>query len=278
MRELLIIDPQIDFCSPDGALYVEGADQDMVRLAAMVASERFECERITVTMDQHVKHHIAHGICWKDSEGNHPDPFTTITAADVKNGKWTPLTDDPNSDDDLEWAIHYCEELERKGKYTLMIWPEHCLIGSPGACIYPALYAALQIWQSRNGKDVVWIPKGEDPSTEMYSAVKPEVQPEPDENWEDSELADLLEDTDCDDVLVAGEALSHCVKATVEDMTDKLYDSIAIIKLVLLTDATSPVTLAKEAADAFVKEMVEKGMRKAATVDYYRPIIKHGIE
>ena len=33
--QLLVIDPQIDFCDPGGALSVAGADQDMARLAPM---------------------------------------------------------------------------------------------------------------------------------------------------------------------------------------------------------------------------------------------------
>ena len=34
--ELLIIDPQISFCDPDGELFVPGADEDMKRLATMI--------------------------------------------------------------------------------------------------------------------------------------------------------------------------------------------------------------------------------------------------
>ena len=34
--EGLIIDPQVDFCSPQGRLFVPGAAEDMQRLAAMV--------------------------------------------------------------------------------------------------------------------------------------------------------------------------------------------------------------------------------------------------
>lgn len=37
---LLIIDPQNDFCSPDGSLYVHGAEQDMQRLADFIDTYR----------------------------------------------------------------------------------------------------------------------------------------------------------------------------------------------------------------------------------------------
>jgi len=38
-RCLFIIDPQVDFCSPDGALYVPGADKDMERLADFISKQ-----------------------------------------------------------------------------------------------------------------------------------------------------------------------------------------------------------------------------------------------
>ncbi len=34
--DLLIIDPQMDFCSPDGSLFVPGADKDCERAATMI--------------------------------------------------------------------------------------------------------------------------------------------------------------------------------------------------------------------------------------------------
>ena len=36
--QLLVIDPQNDFCHPDGSLFVPGADDDVERLAAFVES------------------------------------------------------------------------------------------------------------------------------------------------------------------------------------------------------------------------------------------------
>jgi hypothetical protein len=87
--ELLIIDPQIDFCDPAGALYVPGAEHDMGRLAAMVRRLEGELADIHVTLDSHHPIHIAHPIFWKDAKGEHPAPFTTIAAADVADGRWT---------------------------------------------------------------------------------------------------------------------------------------------------------------------------------------------
>ena len=69
--ELLIIDPQVDFCDPKvGALYVPGAEHDMNRLAAMIRRLNNKIDDIHVTLDSHHLIHIAHPIFWKDS-GDH---------------------------------------------------------------------------------------------------------------------------------------------------------------------------------------------------------------
>ena len=66
--ELLIIDPQVDFCDPNrGALYVPGAEQDMKRLAKMIGRLRDKLADVHVTLDSHHFIHIAHPIFWRDT-------------------------------------------------------------------------------------------------------------------------------------------------------------------------------------------------------------------
>ena len=70
---------------------------------------------------------------WKDANGAAPAPFTPIAHADVVSGKWVP------ADEALkEYAEEYTRQLEASsGKFQHIIWPEHCLIGSPGHCVVP---------------------------------------------------------------------------------------------------------------------------------------------
>ena len=85
----LIIDPQQDFCDPaTGALYVPGAEDDMVRLATLIHRFGDRIDRIHVTLDSHHYVHIAHPIWWIDAAGRHPEPFTIISASDVEEGRW----------------------------------------------------------------------------------------------------------------------------------------------------------------------------------------------
>lgn len=83
---LVVIDPQNDFSTPQGSLFVQGADQDMSRLALMVKRLGKKLDDIHITMDSHRKVDISHPMWWKDSAGKHPSPFTMITADDVDAG------------------------------------------------------------------------------------------------------------------------------------------------------------------------------------------------
>jgi nicotinamidase/pyrazinamidase len=51
--DLLIIDPQYDFCNPKGNLYVAGAEDDMKRLSTMIKKGKAKINNIHSTLDQH---------------------------------------------------------------------------------------------------------------------------------------------------------------------------------------------------------------------------------
>ncbi len=46
--------------------------------------------------------------------------------------RWTPWLAGGDYDWLLRQVEYYCQELERKGKYKLYLWPPHCLLGSAG--------------------------------------------------------------------------------------------------------------------------------------------------
>ena len=142
--ELLIIDPQNDFCHPDGALYVVGADQDAERLKAMILRTKDKIDDIHVTLDSHHFMDVAHPIFWIDAHGKHPEPFTVITEDNVIHGVWR--TTDPRFQ---ERAINYIRQLRINNRYDLCIWPPHTLIGSWGHNIVQPIYEALIEWEKR---------------------------------------------------------------------------------------------------------------------------------
>ena len=260
---LLIVDPQNDFCDPNGALYTPGADKDMERLAAMVKRIPDKLDDIHVTLDSHRLVDIAHPIWWRDSSGAKPDPFTIITAADVKAGKWT--TKLPSL---YDRTLKYLEELESRNRYPHCIWPPHCMIGSWGYSIYPKMFEALQVWEE-NFATVDFVTKGSNVYTEHFSAVKAEVpDPEDPTTQLNARFVQTLEDADI--ILLAGEALSHCVANTMRDTADAFSDPQYVEKVHLLTDASSNVPGFDNLGEDFVKELTAKGMKLTTTVDFLK--------
>jgi len=170
--ELLVIDPQNDFCDPSGALFVPGADTSCQRLADMISRIGSKLFDIHVTLDTHHLLDIAHPMMWTDSSGNRPDPFTIITHDDVVNSVWSPVI--PATRDRL---VDYVKSLEDNGRYPLCIWPPHCLIGTPGHNVQSEVAAALREWEDRVAT-VDYVTKGSNLWTEHYSAVQADV-PDP---------------------------------------------------------------------------------------------------
>ncbi len=258
---LLVIDPQNDFCHAEGSLSVPGAAADMDRLAAMVMRLRDRLTDIHVTLDSHRKVDISHPIWWRDADGHEPAPFTVIGASDVRDGTWT--TRKPSA---LKRSQAYLDKLEADGRYPHVIWPYHCLIGDDGHNVWPALAGAIHEWEDRFAM-AEFVTKGSNPWTEHFSAVQAEVPDAEDPTTQvNTGLVRTLEEADV--VLLAGEALSHCLANTARDVAHQFADPKYVEKLVLLSDASSPVTGFEAQADEFVRDLKAAGMRTSTTTAF----------
>lgn len=258
---LISIDPQNDFCDLKGALFVTGADKDMERLAAFITKHEKRIDEYHCTLDSHQTIHIAHPIFWVDSTGKNPAPFTLITKDDVLNGRWRATNP--------RWqgrAQQYVEKLEANGRYVLVIWPEHCRIGSWGHSVVPAVDKALALWERNTFNRVNYVAKGSNFFTEHYSGVQADV---PDDADPTTKLNTRLLDTlvTADTILITGEALSHCVANTIKDIADNFGED-NIKKFVLLEDTTSNVPQFEKQGDVFLKEMSKRGMKRTTTKDW----------
>ena len=166
---LVVIDPQNDFCNPNGSLFVRGADKDIDRLAVMVKRLAPKIDDIHVTLDSHRKVDISHPMWWKDASGKRPGPFTLITKADVESGRW-----DTHLPSFRPRTLAYLAALEKRGRYLHTVWPEHCLIGDEGHNVHPTLATAIHEWEDRFAQ-AEFVTKGSNPWTEHFSAVQAEV-------------------------------------------------------------------------------------------------------
>lgn len=258
---LVVIDPQNDFCDPNGSLFVPGADEDMKRLSGLVTRLKDKIKDIHVTLDSHRKVDISHPMWWKDSSGKHPSPFSVISAADVEAGKWT--TTQPGM---YKRSLHYLRALEQSKRYPHVIWPYHCLIGDTGHNVVPELSAAIHDWEDRFAQ-ADFITKGSNPWTEHFSGVKAEVpDPEDPSTQVNTGLIKTLEEADI--ILMAGEALSHCLANTVRDIASEFSDPKYIEKIYLLRDATGNVPTFDKYGDDFIRELSGKGMKITTTKDF----------
>jgi nicotinamidase-related amidase len=114
-----------------------------------------------------------------------------------------------------------------------MVWPLHCEIGSWGqhACQRARGLPPVAERQHRATRHVF---KGMNPWTEHYSAVRAEVpDPQDDETGLNTLLARLRQSST---LVIAGEASSHCVRATTEHIVEH-WGSNDSSRIVLLTTA-----------------------------------------
>jgi nicotinamidase-related amidase len=267
--QLVVIDPQNDFCDLPGAtLPVTGADADMKRLAKFVDRVGRKLEDIHVTLDSHRLIDIAHPAWWMDQNGNKPNPFTMISAADIEAGIWTPR----NPGFRLR-TLDYAHALESSpAHYKIFVWPPHCLIGTWGHNVHATLNDALQRWSDEQYAMVDYVTKGSNPWTEHYGALQAEV-PDPNDPSTGLNTAFLQMLSDADVVAVAGEASSHCVLKTVTQIADNIGDA-HVKKFHLLRDCMSPVPAAPggpdfpKIAEAFLRDMKGRGMTITTSVDF----------
>lgn len=277
--QLLVIDPQNDFCDlplewqpADPAtglriapsLPVAGAHADMQRTAAFIRAQGTRLDGITVTLDSHQVFDIAHPGYWQQADGRSVAAFTPIAAAQVRAGAFA-----PRNGALLPRTLQYLDALEQQGRYTLMVWPVHCEIGSWGHGVHADVLAACGAWQLQRQRAVRNVFKGTNPFTEHYSAIEAEV---PDVDDPDTALNTRLLAAlgTADRLFIAGEASSHCVRATTEHIVQylpRLQPGWTPARITLLTDCMSPVGGFEAEHTAFLDAMRAQGVQLACSTD-----------
>lgn len=282
---LMLIDVQNTFCIPDFELYVggrsgRGAVEDNVRLCEFIYRHLGEITRITATMDTHLTMQVFHAIFFVDKDGNHPAPYTDIHVSELLEDKWM-FNPALASQFDIApeygqtMMIHYAQALKKSGKYALTIWPYHAMLGGIGHALVSSVAEALFFHSVARIAQTDIVTKGEAPFTENYSVIGPEVLTGPmDEplGMHDERFIQQLQE--CDRLIIAGQAKSHCVAWTVNDLLDDIMRADAQLarKIYLLEDCTSPVVVPgvvdhTDAADAAYEWFAKAGMHLVKSTD-----------
>jgi nicotinamidase-related amidase len=283
---LLLVDVQNTFCLPEFELFVggrsgRGANLDCERIATFLYRHLDRITQVVATLDTHTAAQIFHALFWVDAAGQHPAPHTVITLADVEGGRWrvNPVLAPavaPRAGFDVEaWARHYARRLTEGGKYPLVVWPYHSMVGGIGHAMVSAVEEAVFFHAIARQSPTRMEIKGRNPLTENYSVLRPEVMEDetgtPIASTNQALVEHLLS---FDTVIVAGEAKSHCVAWTVEDLLTAVRgrDPTLARRIVLLDDCASPVVVPgvadfTEAAEAAYVRFAAAGMRRALSTD-----------
>lgn len=257
---LLIIDAQFDFCSPEGALYVPGAEEDINRINVLIEQKIGAIDQIFATLDTHQVLDIAHPGFWENALGENPEPFTPISAADVEAGIWQARFD-------AEYASQYLRQLEAQGEFQHYIWPEHCLIGTGGAALDRSLSETLKKWSHHNQKNYTAIVKGEHPLAEHFGVFRAQI-PVPGEPKTELNRALLNDLAQYDELWIAGEARSHCVATSLKQLMQ--FAQALIPRVVMVSDCMSDVTGLGHLADPIYTEARKAGVRFINSTDLSR--------
>ncbi len=118
------------------------------------------------------------------------------------------------------------------------IWPVHCVQGTSGAELHPALDQAKV--------DVV-IDKGQDPNSQGYSA------------FQDTRLGDLLRERGVDRLFVTGLATDYCVKQSV---LDALRQGLEVT---VVEDAVRGVDVERGDSERALEEMEAAGAKRTTS-------------
>jgi nicotinamidase-related amidase len=285
---LLLVDVQNTFCIPEFELFVGGrsgaaAVDDNKRLCEFIYRNLDVITQISPTMDTHQSVQIFHSVFLVNERGEHPAPYTLISVEDIEKGIWKfnpEVARSLNVDKAYgqKFLRHYTRRLKDGGKYDLTIWPYHAMLGGIGHALVSAVEEAVFFHSIARYSLPDFQVKGSNPFTENYSVLSPEVLDDG-EGHQIAEknagfIAKLLE---FDAVIIAGQAKSHCVAWTIEDLLSEIESSDKKLaeKVYLMEDCTSSVVIPgvvdyTDQGDAAFQRFADAGMHIFRSTDSLR--------
>ncbi|MFH0873438.1 MAG: isochorismatase [Candidatus Komeilibacteria bacterium] len=282
---LMPIDCQNTFCLPDFELFVggqsgRGAIDDNIRLCQFIYHNLGLITEIDPTMDTHTAMQIFHPIFWVNDAGGHPiGNQTMISLADVENGTWKV---NPAVAKSVGWdylrlrqhTLHYVQKLTQGGRYSLMVWTYHAMLGGIGHALASSVEEALFFHAIARNSQTGFEIKGGNPLTENYSVLRPEVLDSPFGPIAEKNARFIEKLLSYDMIIIAGQAKSHCVAWTIDDLLNEIMtqDPALVKKVYLLEDCTSPVVIPgiidfTDQANAAFKKFQDAGMHVVRSTD-----------
>jgi nicotinamidase-related amidase len=156
-----------------------------------------------------------------------------------------------------------------------MVWPFHAMLGGIGHALVASVEEALFFHAIARNSQTSFEIKGGNPLTENYSVLRPEVLEGVDGRPIAQKNVRFIEKLlKFDAVVIAGQAKSHCVAWTIDDLLNEILiqDEKLVKKVYLMEDCTSPVVAPgvidfTDLADAAFKRFAEAGMNVVRSTD-----------
>jgi nicotinamidase-related amidase len=292
---LLAVDVQNTFCIPGFELFVggrsgSGAVDDSRRLCEFIYGNLGSITQVLPSLDTHHAMQVFHAVWLVDDDGGHPEPYTLVSAEEVATGRWRP---NPEVAEALGLEVDYAERhlvaytrrLAEGGKYELTVWPYHAMFGGIGHALVPAVEEAIFFHGLARHSPPDFQVKGDNPFTEHYSVLGPEVTEGPDGDHLGKKNTELIAKLLAfDAVIIAGQAKSHCMAWTIDDLLDdeEIRERLAD-RTYLLEDCTSPVVVPgvadyTEAGNAAFERYAASGMhivRSTEPISTWPDLRKH---
>ncbi len=253
---LMAVDVQNSFCIPEFDLYVggrsgRGAVDDNRRLCEFIYSNLDVITQVCPTMDTHQAMQIFHSVFLVNENGEHPEPFTIVSVEDIEQGIWrfnsklhSPLG--ISVDYGQKYLLHYTKKLKEGGKYDLTIWPYHGMLGGIGHTLVSSFEETIFFHSIARYSQTDFQVKGNNPFTENYSVLSPDVLEDPAGKAIAKKNTGLIKKLmEFDALIIAGQAKSHCVAWTIDNLLEEIYssDKGLAVKVYIIEDCMSPVVI-----------------------------------
>jgi nicotinamidase-related amidase len=143
-------------------------------------------------------------------------------------------------------AKAYCQTLQDGGRYNLYLWPLHCLKGTPGQALSAVIEEVWMYHTLVHGTQGHIESKSVEPLSERYSAFSSEVMWGRSGRKIGSRSEDLLSRIQkWQALIVLGQAGSHCVRSSVDDLIRHLLATNPefISRIYIVVDCMSSVVV-----------------------------------
>ena len=204
-------------------LPIFGATLNMDDLASNIKDNINNIDYLLVIKDSHNGNEINNKLNWINSTGHQPNDYQIINYSDIGKNWW------PTSIS-LEYAKIYSNYLLLNNKNPIIMWPEHCIIGTEGHKIIDKVQDSLNLWEQQKSKKIIYLEKGTNQHSETYGVLPEARLPLAFNNKNTSIIVDEIINivTKYTNITIIGDEYSHSTLTVYKDFNEIMYNWLKI--------------------------------------------------